>query len=355
VFAGTSMLAAAALFGGSAVAVWLAGIWLSDTTDTLERRFGFGEALGGLLILAITTNLPEIAITTGAAVSGDLGIAIGNILGGIAIQTLVLVAIDAFGVKGRPPLTYRAASLVLVLEGALVIAVLIVAVMGHFLPSSLVVARIGPGELLIVVIWLAGLWLINRSRDALPWHAAGNPPDGQEVPRGHAAEMRAASTMALGGQRVALRFLVAALVTLGAGLVLEQSGERLAAGWGLSGVVFGATLLAASTSVPEISTGIASARMGDYQLAVSDIFGGNAFLPVLFLWAGLLSGHAVLPEITSVDIYLTGLGILLTVVFLWGLVARPTRKIGPMGVDSAIALALYVVGMIGFATFAGAL
>ena len=72
---------------------------------------------GGLVILAITTNLPEIAITTGAAVSGDLGIAIGNILGGIAIQTLVLVLLDAFGVRGRPPLTYRAASLVLVLGG----------------------------------------------------------------------------------------------------------------------------------------------------------------------------------------------------------------------------------------------
>jgi cation:H+ antiporter len=349
------MLVAGALFIGSAVAVWLAGIWLSDTTDTLERRFGFGEALGGLLILAITTNLPEIAITTGAAISGDLGIAIGNILGGIAIQTVVLVALDAFGIRGRPPLTYRAASLVLVLEGALVIAVLIVAVMGHFLPSNLVVGGIGPGELLIVAIWIAGLWLIDHSRDALPWHAAGNPPDGQEVPRGHAAEVRAASAMAGGGQWVAVRFLVASIVTLAAGLLLEQSGERLADGWGLSGVVFGATVLAASTSVPEISTGIASVRMGDYQLAVSDIFGGNAFLPVLFLWAGILSGHAVLPEITSVDIYLTGLAILLTVVYLWGLIARPTRRIGPMGVDSAIALALYVIGMIGFATFAGAI
>src|SRR6478609_4112008 len=116
-FAGTSMLLAGALFIGSAGAVWLAGIWLSDTTDALERRFGF--AIGGLLILAITTNLPEIAITTGAAVSGDLGIAIGNILGGIAIQTMVLVILDA-SLRGGQPLTYRAASLVLVLEGALV-------------------------------------------------------------------------------------------------------------------------------------------------------------------------------------------------------------------------------------------
>jgi cation:H+ antiporter len=353
VFAGLSLIEAVAIFIGSAAAVWLAGLWLSDTTDVLERRFGFGEALGGLVILAITTNLPEIAITTGAAVSGDLGIAVGNILGGIAIQTLVLVALDGFGIRSGAPLTYRAASLILVLEAALVIGVLTVSVMGHFLPASLVIWRIGPAELLIVVLWVFGLLLINRSRGKLPWHEAGNPPDGQALPRGHAAEVRAAKAMDGGTRRVLARFAIASVVTLAAGLVLEQSGERIASGVGISGVIFGATILAASTSLPEISTGIASVRMGDYQLAVSDIFGGNAFLMTLFLLAGLIAGRAVLPETTPVDIYLTGLGILLTVVYAWGLVVRPVRRVGPIGIDSAIALALYVIGMIGFATFAG--
>ena len=65
--------------------------------------------------------------------------------------------------------------------------------------------------------------------------------------------------------------------------------------------------------------------------------------------------NASTPQITAVDIYMTGLGILLTVVFVWGLIARPQRRIGPIGVDSAVALALYLVGMIGFATFAGAI
>ena len=93
---------------------------------------------------------------------------------------------------------------------------------------------------------------------ALPWHAAGNAPDGQKVARGHAAEIRASRAMQVGRQRVLLRFSVASVVTLVAGLLLEQSGERLADGFGLSGVVFGATVLAASTALPELSTGIAS-------------------------------------------------------------------------------------------------
>ena len=126
--------------------------------------------------------------------------------------------------------------------------------------------------------------------------------------------------------RATVIFAVAGAATLGAGVLLERSGERIATHIGLSGVVFGATLLAGATSLPELSTGIRSVRLGDYQLAVSDIFGGNAFLPVLFLLASLLSGSAVLPQAQSTDIYLTALAIVLTVVYAWGLIIRPRRR-----------------------------
>jgi cation:H+ antiporter len=99
--------------------------------------------------------------------------------------------------------------------------------------------------------------------------------------------------------------------------------------------------------LPEVSTGIASVRLGDFQLAVSDIFGGNAFLPVLFLLAGLLSGSAVLPQAHDTDIYLTALGIVLTVVYLWGLITRPHRQVARMGLDSLAVLVLYALGIVG--------
>ena len=68
------------LFGAGASIVWVADIHLSDTTAVLSARLGLGEALGGLLFLPIATNLPEIAIVARAAMGGDLGLAIGNIL-----------------------------------------------------------------------------------------------------------------------------------------------------------------------------------------------------------------------------------------------------------------------------------
>ncbi|MGB8651075.1 MAG: sodium:calcium antiporter, partial [Mycobacteriales bacterium] len=286
------------VFLGAAGAIWGAGVFLSETTDVLDERLHLGAALGGSIMLAITTNLPEIAITASAALQHAVAIAVGNILGGIAIQTVVLAVLDAFGVRPLRPLTYQAASLTLVLEAALVIAVLVVTVMGTQLPAHLYYLRLTPASLLILLLWLSGMVLLSRAQHGLPWHDSGEAPDGQQPRKGHAQATKEKRATARGAStpRTAAVFGVAALVTLVAGVVLERSGEAIAAHIHLTGVLFGATVLAAATSLPEVSTGLVSTRMGDYQLAMSDIFGGNAFLPVLFVLADLLAGRAVLPQ-----------------------------------------------------------
>jgi cation:H+ antiporter len=335
------------IFVVAAAGIWIAGIQLSNQTDVLSTRLHLGSALGGLILLAVATNLPEIAITVSAASAGNVGVAVGNILGGIAIQTVVLVVLDAVGVRGRRPLTYRAASLVLVLEAALVVAVLGVVVAGSQLPGSLTVWRLAPASVLIAVLWVVGLLLLKRAGTSLPWHESGAAPGSQEEPRGHSQQKaeQAATKKGVSTARAAAVFGIAALVTLVAGVVLERSGDAIATHIGFSGVLFGATVLASATSLPEVSTGLTSVRNGDYQLAISDIFGGNAFLPVLFLPATLLSGQAVLTQAQPTDIYLTAVGALLTLVYLAGLIFRPQRRIARMGVDSLFVLALYVLAL----------
>ena len=338
------------LFLVSAAAIWRAGTGLSKATDILAVRAGLGEALGGMILLAIATNLPEIAITASAALRGNLVLAIGNILGGIALQTVVLVFLDIFGLRQSDPLTYKAASLVLVLEGALVVAVLTLVVVGNQLASPLLLGWFPPVETLIAIVWLGGIYLIGKARKGLPWQERGvAPPGGQRNPRGHARikKHEAAKKQGVTTARVAVRFAVAAVVTLGAGVGLELTSDAIAGRVGMSGLLFGATILAAATSLPEVSTGLEAVRLHDYQMAFSDIFGGNAFLPVLFLVAVLLSGSNVLQLARRADVYLAAMGILLTVVYLWGLIFRPRRQILRMGVDSLTVLVIYVFGAVG--------
>ncbi|SDP78199.1 cation:H+ antiporter [Arthrobacter sp. ok909] len=333
------------IFTGAAAAIWVAGIHLSRQTDVLDVRMHLGSALGGLILLAVATNLPEIAITVSAASSGNIGVAVGNILGGIAIQTVVLVILDLFGTKGAAPLSYQAASLSLVIEAITVVGVLGVVIAGSQMPGSLVAFRLTPAAVLITLIWGLGLVLVKRSQKSLPWQEQGHAPDSQAKPRGHAKAHAAKNGTTPSTARSITIFVIAAAVTLAAGVLLERSGDAIAGHIGLSGVLFGATFLALATSLPEISTGLASVKQGDYKLAFSDIFGGNAFLPVLFLVAVLISGKPVLPQAHATDIYLTALAILLTLTYMLGLIFRPRRKILGMGTDSLIVLILYLLGI----------
>jgi cation:H+ antiporter len=344
-----SVAALVVIFAAAAAAVWIAGIWLSRMTDVLSLRFHLGEALAGAILLAVTTNLPEVAITVTAALEHNIGIATGNILGGIAIQTVALAVIDAVGLGRRSALTYVAASLQLVLEGAIVVAVLAATIMGTQFGAHLYFGRVEPAAMNITLIWVIGLWLVRRANEGLPWHEDGQAPDGQELSKGTRKTERssAVTERGIGTAGAAAIFGVAAAVTLAAGVALERSSERLAQHAGMSGVLFAATVLAAATALPEVSTGLASVRLGDYQLAVSDIFGGNAFLPTLLLLASVLAGSAVLPEANRPDIFLTALGALLTVVYMIGLIFRPRRLIGPLGIDSAVVVALYALGIVG--------
>jgi cation:H+ antiporter len=328
------------VFIASAFAIWFAGIQLSKTTDEIDSHFGLGDAIGGLVLLAFATNLPEIAIVSAAAVQHNFDIATGNIFGGIAIQTLVLVALDGFGVPRRP-LTNATASLVQVLEGTLVIAVLAVAMGAVLLPKAVVVYRIDPSALLIVLLWIGGLYLVWRASKSLPWKATGeDAPD--SGPRRRAKARKPPPTAVTLGI-----FAGAGLVTLAAGVLVEESGSAIATQIHLSGAVFGGTVLAAATALPELSTGMAAVRIEDFELAVSDIFGGNAFLPVLFFPATLLAGQSVLGSAAKTDSFLAVVGILMTAVYITGLVIRPKKQYFRLGPDSIVVLVLYIAGIAG--------
>ena len=109
----------------------------------------------------------------------------------------------------------------------------------------------------------------------------------------------------------------------------------------------GVTLLALATSLPEISTTTAAARNGNYEAAFGNIFGSNAFNVVLLvLVAALAGGAATLEAMSASTRFAAALGILLTSIYLWGLLERDDRTVLRMGWDSA---AVVVIALAGFA------
>ena len=331
------------IFITAAIVTWISGVTLAKATDVLDDRFGLGEAIGGMILLSVAGSLPELAITLSAARSGHLDIAAGNLIGGVAMQTFVLVIADWFG-RGRPPLTTAAASLVPALEGLLVIAVVCVTVMGGLLPPSASIGPVGVAALAIVVIWVSGMLVLNRVRNRPELaFAIADGTMGESIPR----EAGAAAGQKQGTRRTIIIFVIASIATLFAGVVLEQSGNALADNFGINGVLFGATFLAFATALPEISSGITGVRLQRYTLVFGDMFGGNAFQLTLFVLADLVAGQPVLPYEGTSNSWIGTVGLLMTAVFVAGIMLRPTRRIFGLGPDSWVVTLIYLLGLWG--------
>jgi cation:H+ antiporter len=334
------------VFAAGAGATWVAGVFLSKTTDTLDARFGLGDELGGILLLAIAGSLPELAITVSAAARGDLAIAAGNLIGGIAVQTMVLVLCD-FASGPRRPLTFLVGALTPVLEGSLVILVVSGVLMGALLrPSTAIGGVVSPASIAIVVLWLFGVYVINRVRKDPRWSVEmPGARRGRTRRERRTADAHPFASTSTG--RVAAYFGAACGVTLVAGVALEVSGSEMAHRAGIDGVIFGATALAAATALPEISSGIAAVRLGDNALAIGDVFGGNAFQICLFLVADLVAGAPVLPTAGRLNAWLAALGIALTSIYSIGIIARPNRTYARLGIDSILAIVVFALGIAG--------
>jgi cation:H+ antiporter len=324
--------------------VWVAGIWLVHATDAIDGKYKLGSAFGGLLILGIVTSLPEIAVVVTAAIQHHYDIIIGTLLGGIAIQTVVLAIFD-YKTGSKRALSFSAASLTLVLEASFVVLVTVASLIAIKTPVVVLGTSVSLASVSIVALWLVGLWIVFKARTGLPWLAEaieatpGRKHHERRAVINHPA-LRAASMPKIFGL-----LALASVATLIAGYGLATTGNQLADIFHINGGIFAATFIALAGALPNISTGLASIKIGDYSLAMSDIFGGNAFMPALFVICDIISGNAVLKNATSTDVWFAALGILLTTVYIISLIVRPKRVYFRLGIDSLFVVLLYFVGI----------
>lgn len=325
------------LFAVSGLLIWYFSNKLAGVVDAIDERWNLGDAFGGTIMLSVVTNLPEVVIVTTGTLQGNTAMALGNILGGIAMQTLLLVLFDhAAGRQESRPLCTLASSPAALIQGVFLCIILALVIAGAQFNQSFVAHRISPVETGIAITWLLTLWLLHRT---------GHHKAAQTSPR-PTREPSSAKALPTKHQLIASLLFIGAII-LTFGYVLATTSEAIADHFGLSGVVFGATVLAFVTSLPEISSGLAYVKQREYAPIMADILGGNAFLPVLFLLANLLAGRSILTEAHHADLYLTALSIILCLIFLAGMILQPPRRALRLGPDSWCMLILYALGMAG--------
>ena len=157
-----SLLVNCVIFLAAAAVTWVAGVSLTKTTDSLDTRFNLGDAFGGLVLLGIAGSLPELAVVYSAARESHIPVIIGTLLGGIALQTGLLVIFDL--ATGKKPLSYLTGSIELSLETVFAIVITVITVLAAAMPARYSVWNVHPLSVAILVAWVVGLFLLNKVR-----------------------------------------------------------------------------------------------------------------------------------------------------------------------------------------------
>lgn len=328
-FGALPLPANALLFAVGALGVWFAGIRLAALGDSIAVTTGWGGAFIGLVFLAGATELPELVTTVSAAAMGDPTLALNNMFGGIAMQTAILVAADF--AAGRLALTSQIRGNDTPLQGLFLLLLL-----------SLCLGAVLVGE------WFSfsgvGLWSCLLF---LGYLCSVRQCFGKAVHRSTRAQEPSEARVWL----LARQFVGASALVLVGGVVLVASAESLATQTGLGSSFVGATLVASSTSLPELSTTLAAVRMGAYSMAIGNIFGSNAIMIALLLVADVAYREGpILNRVDGSAQFACALGMAVTVVYTIALVRPPRRNFGRIGADSLVVLVLYILGLVGLYT-----
>lgn len=283
-------------FLGLAMVVAAAGVVLARSADRIAAATGLGRLLVGSVLLAAATSLPELSVDIAAVRAGMPDLATGDLLGSSLMNLLILAGIDLAQRSGRRMLSREAAShalsatLAIALTGLAALAVLT----AGRLPS-LSILGIGGWSWAILVAWFLGARMLFIDQRISVRAAAEAAVAAEESGAGPAARP------SLAGPAVA--FVAAAAVLVVARPRLAAVADELAKETGLGRTFVGTTLVALTTSLPELVASIAAVRMGAFDLAIGNTFGSNAFNMVLFvpldafhpgpLFAAVNPAHAV--------------------------------------------------------------
>ena len=244
---------------------------LVSGSATVARRFGLSSLVIGLTVVAWGTSAPELAVSLGAVLRGQGGMALGNVVGSNIINILGVLGAAAVAtplVVSRR-LVWRDVPILIILSFAV-----------FFLGLNGQIGRLGGGLLFTAgVVYTVYTVRVSRGEDEAMLD------DGQ--PRSGVGLTRAVLLVA-GGM---------VLLVLGAHWMVEAA-TVFARALGLSDLVVGLTVVAVGTSLPEAAASVVAAVRGQRDMAVGNVIGSNIFnlVNVLGLTALVAPGGVPVPE-----------------------------------------------------------
>jgi cation:H+ antiporter len=304
--------------------IWKACNYLEDACHELALCYGLPDSVKGSTVMAISSSFPElITVILASGIHGDFELGLATIIGSAVFNILVIPGTSVFfrtgSLQARRNVIYREAQFYL-------ISVLIVMVTLSFavIYNPTTVGSINgtlTSSLMILPLLFYVLYIYIQY---------------QEV-RDHKPEEQVQDCTALKSWRKLITSMV--LVTIGVEMLIRMVIE-LGEMFSTPSYFWGATILAASTSIPDLFISVKAVQRKLSNASLTNAFGSNIFDLLVVLPVGVLITGAVgfnYPRIIPMMMFL----LFATVAFL--VLARSGSELTN---NNGIALLILYVGFI---------
>ena len=273
------------LLGGAILGAGLAfrgGELLVEAADSLGAYYGLPPVVQGAVVAAVGSSFPELASTVIASVRyGAFEIGVGAVVGSAVFNILVIPAVSALAGGGslasNRDLVFKEAQFYL-LSVAVVFLAFTLAVVYDPRGGDPLTGTITPGVAVFPVL-LYGLYIFIQYHDTMDNRLAspfGVDPDAVNVEREWA------------------RLMLSLVVIVASAELLVRAAVGFGDAFGTSAFLWGLTVVAAGTSLPDTFVSVVAARRGNADVSLANVLGSNIFALLVVLPVGVLAaGQAV--------------------------------------------------------------
>lgn len=271
--------------------------WFVEGTAGIAQKLGIPQLVVGLTIVAMGTSAPEAAVSITAALKGNAGITIGNVVGSNILNILIILGITAVIA------TMRIQKSTFCMEIPYMIAITgVLLVMG--LDGNITFVE---GIILWVLFLTYLFYLFVLAKKGGKINETDAEPERKEE---------------RGFLKLLLFAVVGGIIVVWGSDVTVDAATAIAKMAGLSERFIGLTIVAFGTSLPELVTSVTAARKGNADIAIGNIVGSNIFNILFVIGTTALITPVVFEATFIVDTIIA----ILAGVLLWVSVAK-TRSL----------------------------
>lgn len=297
------MLLATALFIIGLLLVVYSADRLVYSASILCRAVGIPPLIIGLTVVSVGTSLPEIIVSSAAALHGQVDLAIGTAIGSNIINILLILGLAAL----LHPFTVHSD----ILRREIPLMLIVGLLAGYVLYDGELSLFDGVFLLTLAVLWL--LFTVKITRLA---ERQGN----DSLTREQIAELPREGSLPVAFLWLGIALIIMPMATR----MVVDNATVLANFFAMSELTVGLTAIALGTSLPELATAIAGVRKGENDIAIGNIIGSNFFNIAIVLGIPALLAPGSFNPLAFTRDY----GVMIVVSVIFALLCWRRRQIG---------------------------